>query len=576
MSRLNGFAIVLLVLFRTGRGAVAQDVESAPSAAHRASASVETSILELDVVVTDKKGVPVSGLGPADFEVRIGKRPVEITNFYERRTAPASLPAAPTAPEGVDLPAPEAEPPAAADRPRRHFILFIDRLDLPEKWKSEGTFGPLKNLLREGLESDDDAMIVTWNRSVKTVLPFTSDLEMLERVLDREEALSRRLPGEAMAIERLASDEAWFRSLPAEANSSVQPLRYMGAAGAYAEMKSKATALRALLATLGGLPGRKVLVFASHRFSERAGLEFVLNFRATFPDASAPVNEFNARSLIDSVVEAANANGVTLYPLYPAGRDNDASLGVSAAMSPSMYPQINSPVVGAAADMIVNNEVGALDTLAERTGGLRAVGAREIGELVPRVLRDLDFSYSLGVAAPLGKPGRDVTVDVKVKDERLVVRSRRSVVAKSREMQIRDRVLSNLFLPDLASGIGISLEKTSLSTKKSRTTLWLPIRIPIAALHLVSSKAGQGGVFSVFVAAASTDGSFSDVTRQRRPFEIPSAGLAKAKAGHFTYEVPVVLGSPEARVSIGVFDEIGNDAGFLLVDVSGEIARVRR
>jgi hypothetical protein len=66
------------------------------------------------------------------------------------------------------------------------------------------------------------------------------------------------------------------------------------------------------------------------------------------------------------------------------------------------------------------------------------------------------------------------------------------------------------------------------------------------------------------------------VTQQRRPFEIARADFAKAKTGHFTYDVPVVLGSPEARVSIGVFDEIGRDAGFLLVDVSGGTATVRR
>jgi len=106
--------------------------------------------------------------------------------------------------------------------------------------------------------------------------------------------------------------------------------------------------------------------------------------------------------------------------------------------------------------------------------------------------------------------------------------------------------------------------------------LTLPIRVPIGALALVPSAGGESGAFSVFVASAGADGSFSDVTQQRRPFEIKRSELAQAKAGHFTYEVPVVLGSPEARVSIGVFDEIGRDAGFLLVDVSGGIATVRR
>jgi len=285
-------------------------------------------------------------------------------------------------------------------------------------------------------------------------------------------------------------------------------------------------------------------------------------------------SEFNARALVEGVAAAANANGVTLYPVYPAGWQDDG--GISAANRPSANPQINSAVSGARGDLILMNETVALETLADSTGGRRAVGSREIGDLVPRILSDLDFSYSIGVAAAFGKPGCNVAVDVKTKDRRLVVRARRSVVEKSPETRIKDRVLSNLFRPDTSSRLGISLAKTAPATKKGKTTLSLPILVPIGALALVPSAVGESGAFSVFVASAGADGTFSDVTQQRRPFEIKRSELAQAKAGHFTYEVPLVLGSPEARVSIGVFDEIGRDAGFLLVDVSGGIATVRR
>jgi hypothetical protein len=226
--------------------------------------------------------------------------------------------------------------------------------------------------------------------------------------------------------------------------------------------------------------------------------------------------------------------------------------------------------------MIVMNESVALDTLADRTGGRFAIGFQEIGALVPRIQSDLEYSYSIGVAPPAGTPGKDVAVEVKAKKPRLEVRARRSVVAKSPETRIRDRVLSNLFVRDTSSRLGISLVQTAAGTRKGKTTLSLPIQVPIGALATLPSRNGQSGAFSVFVASAGADGSFSEVTQQRQPFEIPRADLAKAKSGHFTYEVPVVLGAPDARVSVGVFDEIGQDAGFLLVDVSGGTATVRR
>jgi VWFA-related protein len=315
----------------------------------------------------------------------------------------------------------------------------------------------LKALLRKTLGPGDDAMIVTWDRSVRDVLPFTSDLAALERVFDRQQALSRRFSGEASAIDQLSDEAVWFRSLPPGASSGIEMSQRTLAAEAYAEMRAKASALKALVATLGGLQGRKILVFTSHRFSEMAGLEFFLDQRAMYGNTPIEAREFNARALIESVATAANANGVTLYPVYPAGWPDSAGPGVSAASRPSQNPSVNAAVVGAVGDMIVMNEAAALETLAERTGGRNAIGFREIGDLVPHILNDLDFSYSIGVAPPLGKPGRDVAVDVKTKNRRLVVRARRSVVEKSPETRIKDRVLSNLFRADAASRLRISL-----------------------------------------------------------------------------------------------------------------------
>ena len=90
------------------------------------------------------------------------------------------------------------------------------------------------------------------------------------------------------------------------------------------------------------------------------------------------------------------------------------------------------------------------------------------------------------------------------------------------------------------------------------------------------SPKGESGAFSVFVASASSDGSFSEVTRQRQPFDVPRADAAHADGGHFTYEVPVVVASDEARISVGVWDEVGREAGFLVVDVAGGKATLRR
>jgi len=85
------------------------------------SGSVQVSIVNVDVYVTDRDGNPVTGLTAGDFEVFDDGEPVEVSNFYAvengRPTAPAvPEPAAaePAAPPGPIEPAREELPPERA------------------------------------------------------------------------------------------------------------------------------------------------------------------------------------------------------------------------------------------------------------------------------------------------------------------------------------------------------------------------------------------------------------------------------------------------------------------------------
>ena len=77
--------------------------QAAPPSPPRTTASVELSLTNLDVVVTDAKGNPVHGLVATDFEVLHDGRPVELTNFSEIRLegAPPQTTATTTAPAGT-------------------------------------------------------------------------------------------------------------------------------------------------------------------------------------------------------------------------------------------------------------------------------------------------------------------------------------------------------------------------------------------------------------------------------------------------------------------------------------------
>jgi len=545
-----------------------------PADAPRTTAAVELTLFNLDVVVTDARGDAVHGLTAADFEVIHDGKPVKVTNFHEvRGTAYPAVSVTPLEPAPADGLAPLPEPPPAAQRPVRRLVIFLDRLQIPDPGQREKLFDSLRRLLEESVEPPDEAMIVTWNRSIQTVLPFTSDLGKLERSLEVVAYDATRMPEEAADQTQLRATDSWFSELAADERIGVDfggvgPTASSYAQQAYFEMKAKTAALKGLAATLGGMEGRKILVLVSHRFSRYAGLEYFLPSRTDVSALGDPrTKEFDTLRMLEDVTRAANANGVTLYGIFPAGMTTS---GVDASTSTLESPVVgNEATLGGREQMALANEMEALNFVAEKTGGIAASGPGSVPKFIDRVAADLDSWYSLGYPSPTGD-GKAAPVRVRVKDRKLNVRVRGTLVEKSFEDQMKDRVLAHLFKPDPKAKIPISLTASLASAKKAEGfRIKVEVKVPIGSLVLLPTQKGVAGAFSVYVAAVGPKGDFSEVVRQRQPFEIAAAEVETATAGHYTYAFEIESSGPDARICVGVWDEKGNDAGFAVVRPSG-------
>lgn len=564
-------ASILLVALLVPGPSAGQDPVSVP----RTTAAVELTLFNLDVVVTDAKGEAIHGLKAEDFEVLHAGKPVKITNFSEiRGTAFPSVSVSPIEPAPTDGLAPAPEPSAQAQRPVRRLIIFFDRLQIPDPGQREELFDSIRRLLEESIEAPDEAMIVTWDRSIRTVRPFTSDLERLERDLAAIAEESRRMPSEKAELTQLQQEDAWFTSLAADPNIGTDfggftPSAEMAAQQAFFEMKAKTAAIKGLTATLGGMEGRKILVLVSHRFSRYAGLEYYLRARTDAEALSDPrTRDYDARKLLEDVTRSANANGVTLYGLFPAGM---ATPMVNASDPLLNAPTANSPTLGGREQLALANELEALSFVADKTGGVVAAGPGSIPKFVDRVAADLDSWYSLGYPSPSGD-GRAAAVEVRVKGRKLNVRVRNSLIEKTLEDQMKDRVLAHLFKPDPRAKIPIDVTASLASTKKSEGfRIKVDVKVPISSLVLLPTQKGVSGAFSVFVASVGPKGDFSDVTRKSQPFEIPAAEVETATAGHYTYTLEIATSGPDARICVGIWDEKGNDAGFAVVRPSGPV-----
>ena len=518
----------------------------------RAAETIEVSIVNVDVVVTDRKGERVTGLTAADFEVREGGKVQPITNFAEYKSDVSGVRA------GIEpgTPAPAAAP---VERPKRNVVIFVESVRmLPPQAKQ--MFDAVRKLVRETIEKGDRATIITWRTSVLVRQPFTDDVASLERVLGELENEAVHGPRDvARDARRDQADadaaDAEMSAAGALSSGGMPPVHLMEAAKRQLyQIKQKTHVLEALMQSISGLDGRKAIILAMRRFGVHAGVEYF---------GEIPIEmrrELETVAYRDRLIKTANAHGITLYPVYPTGlrwETNDASVSRDGM---SMGPE-NDTSLGLE-NKIMLNETLALTDLAEKTGGVMAWGSANIADMLPRIADDMESYYSLGYRSrATGKDlSRDIVVTVKNRDYR--VRSRKQYVEKSDRTLMNDRVIANLYQRLDGQSFAFDVVFGELkSAGRKRWTMPIKIRIPIAALTTLPVGAVEAGEFSVYIVTGAVVGVVSDVQQRSQGFRIPRIDLAKAKASYYTYDFTLELDEKVDRVSVGVLDETSKEFG---------------
>jgi VWFA-related protein len=529
---------------------------------------IEVSLVNLDVVVTDKEGRRIHGLTADDFEVLEDGKPQAITNFTEY--ASENVGPAPSRPSIDSGPAGE---PALHPQPRT-IVVFVDQLRLAP-FKRDPVFGALKDLLHEVVRKGDAVSILSWRGEPVTALDPTDDLAAIDETLDRLARQTtgvqgdplndfRRTATENMDFYRRSVESARSRGYSVDINSFVPPLdAYEAAVWAKAELKRKSQALQALMTGFAGTEGRKVLLLAAHRLSQVAGAEFFFAAGQRWPLTQQLRTEFNTTDLVASISRTANATGFTVYPLFPEGMSTTLTL-------PDAQQQVNIADLGGNGNGIggtqavfdnevFSNEAISLHDIARQTGGVMAGSAKDIVELLPRVADDFADYYSLAYRATRHGEDRARSVVVRPKNREYTVRARREIIEKSERTKMAERVVATLFAEPERSVLPLKVEiGKAQRTGLHRYRIPLTIRIPAGQLMTVAEQRGAVGGFSVYLAWGGILGEISDVTTRVQPFT--ARDLADAK-GWFTYDFELMADDRTDRVAVGVMDELGKDFG---------------
>ena len=515
------------------------------------SESVDVSITNVEVFVTDSKGQRVAGLTTADFEVQQDGVPQKITNFYAVAGGKVLLE------DGTSIPLGATDKDAAVEVPREvtaHYVFYVDNLNIQPQNRNR-MFKRLKEFIPQVIGPNAEGMVVTFNRSVKIRKGFTNDPKELLGALEDIELDTGG--GTNYQSERR---DAISKINDAKSSSEAQNFAKTYAQALRNDLEFTVDAIQSTINSLAGLQGRKNFVYMSEGLPATAGLELYEAIREKFQDPSASMQEFeydmNAKYV--KIVSAANANGVTVYTLDASGLTT----------SDLMSAENRTTDVRVNEFFVRQNMQGPIRMMAEETGGIAAINTNDWKASLDQIASDFSNFYSLGYRSAKGASDRPHKIEVLVKKKGLKVRTRTSFVEKSVETKTAEAVLASLHYSRSDNPLQASMSVGEPKPYDSQNYL-LPVRIsvPIGKLGLLPSGDRYEGQFFVYFAVLDVSGKQSDLQIQKQPVTVPAKDLAAAQRKDFYFDVQLIVVPGGQKLAIGVRDGVSNLTSYLQKNV---------
>ncbi len=510
---------------------------------------VDVNIVGVEVFVTDKRGKHVEDLTVDDFTVLEDGRPVQISNFYTVTRKPAAEDAPQqTVAEGAapsePTPAVEALPPEQ----RLHLLVYLDNFNI-RPGNRERVLTSLDGFLEGRTAGGDRVMVVTYDRGIEALQTFTDDPELITDALER--IRGTRANGLTEDFRR--------RVAAKKIGDALRDPRTAGSARAFLEQYIDETranllhstkAIKSVLQSLAGVPGRKAMLYVSDGLPQRPGEQLAEQF---FGGQSVTMNE---PSLFKAVIQEANAQQVTLYTLDARGSVGTFS---TAEYSDDTAGGVNRVTLDAARTM---NYQGALMDMSIPTGGTAFINTYNFDSVMDTMAKDFDVFYSLGYDSPSTGDGRYHSIEVKVNRPGLTIRHRSGFYDKAAEEKVADQTMSSLIVGMEKNPLGIRLEFEKPKKKGQHYLLPTMIRIPIRDLTLLPNGKVEEGKLRIFLVVQDETGAVSPLQDFPYPLQIPSDKLEAARGSAIGHLSQLEMRPGKQKIAVGVWDEISGTESF--------------
>ena len=545
--------------------------------------SLEVRLHNLDAIVTDRDGNPVRGLSKEDFVILEDGVPQEISNFsfYESSVSTGTL-----AETETHAPAPERT------APKRTYVFFIDEMAI--QYSARQKLKENAMVIVRSMRPGDVASIVRPAGAAKIVQDYTSDTAVVERVLGKAiDDCKLRLTAPA-----LREFQTFRRALETASSPNERAAaKRLYVDGAQARVEQRLGQIRALITSMAGVDGKKILVLVTSGLSAQPGREAYSSEEQvklteapkategitdnTPPEAMGlmarlrrDIEEFRQsrtapswtgmerigakdfREQIANIARTAAAEGVVIYALEPeVPLQLNFTRGADSPPDP-MQEGTSVPVVPPEMfNQLLTYQGETLTSMTEKTGGkwFRGIGA--IDDTFRQVTRDLEVYYSLAYRAR-GDDSTPRRVKVAVRDRPdLIVRTRTEVIDVSSARDMSDRVLAELVHPRGVDDLKMTIKADSPKRKGRAYEIPIEIVIPVDRITFVRSIDGQYRArVAVHYAAAREEREFVSHGRRDQVIELTGRQYAEMQKIRYRYTSSILVPKGKIRIAFGVLD----------------------
>jgi VWFA-related protein len=441
-------------------------------------------------------------------------------------------------------------------------VLYVDSENL-RPFDRNRVLTQVRGFLGDIMYPHVQVMVVSYQRSIKIITPFTTDKT---RVMDSLRSLYKVATGRPeqdnernkiiRELARLKDKGMQKGSQPSNDLLMIQGDIQGFADKSANDLEFAINAIREISTSLSGFEGRKWLVHISNGLAMIPGRDLFHDFSQVYQSASTLnfMMRYDMKSWYDTLASAANAQGVSFLTIDASG------LGGSSRVSAEHIRPVD-PIT----DTIhLNNHQETLQYLAERTGGRTILSANDVTPGLQAFRTDLFSYYSLGYTISASGSDRVHRIKVELVDQPgYDLNYRRNFVEKSLESRVQDAVITGLMY-DLDQN-PMKIDTVTLASRPAAEDRWmvpLEVSVPLESIALVPHRDEYVGQIVFFVAARDEKGRQSDLQRREQEVRIPASEYEERRGDWVTLTLDMLMEEGTYRVAVGVLDRITRQAAY--------------